>query len=114
VGPLTFALVSEDTPIDELGGNGKLDAGEDVDGDGALTRRMVRTQPGQPLQALASANHISGVEFQLLQNANPTDTRFTSLRIRLDASMAYGPNSSKLVRNSLEARIHFQNAGAAS
>ena len=94
------------------GGNGKLDSGEDAIDDGSLTRQIVRTAPGVSPQQLGSANNISDVRFELIDNPSPTDSRFTSLRIRLQASVAYGPNKSKLVRNSLESRIRFQNAGA--
>lgn len=113
-GPITFSLLNEDTRVDEWGGNAKLDDGEDTNDDGMLTRRIVRTQVTGEAQALASANNISDIEFELIQNPNPDDDRFTSLLIRIEASMAYGPADAKMVRNSTEARIRFQNAGAAS
>ncbi len=55
--PITYRYINED-----LNNNFRLDAGEDTDGDGALSRRVVRIQDGQA-RSVAAANHLSDVRF---------------------------------------------------
>lgn len=111
-GPITFSLQNEDTPEGTQGeGNALLDPGEDENEDGVLNRRILRTE-GAEERTIGGANNISDLQFQLIQNPDPNDNRFTSLQIRLTASVAYGP-SNQIVRNSLESRVRFMNAGAA-
>jgi len=65
--PITYTFFNEDAD-----GDARLDAGEDTDGDGALSRRIMRTQDingdgdtGDPseVRQIAAANDISGVQF---------------------------------------------------
>lgn len=65
--PIRFRYVNEDS-----NGNGRLDNGEDADGDGALTRRIVRiqdrngngttTDPGEETP-VAGANDLTNAQF---------------------------------------------------
>ncbi len=117
--PKNVGIPDASTPIiirfenEDLGGtvaNGVLDSGEDVNGDGSLTRRMVRVQDGA-LLPLGSANNISRVKFELLANQDTTNTQMTSLRIELEATKVFSERSSgdKLVRGVLATTIHLNN-----
>src|SRR5690606_433940 len=90
--PITVSLENEDA-----NGNGRLDNGEDSNGDRALTRRLVRTQDGVTV-AVASANTIDDVEFTLLQNQAAGRAWFSTVQISLRGSKRYGAGEGKLVR----------------
>lgn len=77
--PITYRLVNED--VGSSGGNARLDSGEDKDGDGALTRHIVRIQ-GNKQSVIGTANDISNVVFAL--NAPQND----ALTITLTATKA--------------------------
>lgn len=117
--PRSLGIPDASTPIvirfenEDLGGtaaNGALDSGEDVNGDGSLTRRLVRVQNAQ-LQPLGASNNISRVKFELLENQSATNTQLTSLRIELEATKVFSERSSgdKLVRGVLATTIHLHN-----
>ena len=85
--PITYRFVNEDTNC-----NGVRDASEaDTDGDGVLTRRIVRVQDGVA-QPIAAANEISAAAFTL-----STDKK--TLTITLTASKSYV--SGKAVRQAM-------------
>lgn len=102
-GPITLLFEHEDT-----NDNGLLDAGEDANSDGILTRRIVR-QVGENATPVGSANHLSSVRFELLENSDPNDARMTRLRIHLEASTRYGPGMGLIARGELESEIQFLN-----
>ncbi len=96
---------NEDTGGGEA--NGILDAGEDANDDGALTRRLVRTQDAT-VEYLGSANNISGVLFTLETN-DDDDNPQTTLRIWLEASKRIGGNDGPLVQSVLESTVQLVN-----
>lgn len=57
--PITYLFENEDTD-----GDAQLDDGEDTNGDGVLTRRLVRLQ-GDTEMILAAANNLHDVDFDL-------------------------------------------------
>lgn len=66
--PVTYQFENEDTTI-----NARLDAGEDKNGDGLLTRRIMRTQDGKTW-ILGGANDVASLTFALNPPANDTVT----------------------------------------
>jgi hypothetical protein len=88
--------------------NARLDGGEDENGDGALTRRVIRTQ-GNNVITLGASNDVSDVQFQLLRNPSDDINAFTELRVWLEATKRYGPGEGKLVRAELESVVSLQN-----
>jgi prepilin-type N-terminal cleavage/methylation domain-containing protein len=60
--PITYRFMNED--VGPNGNNARLDSGEDTNGDGALTRRIVRIQGGKQ-SVIGTANDISNVVFTL-------------------------------------------------
>lgn len=101
--PITIRFVNEDANE-----NGRLDQGEDTDGDGALSRRLVREQGGVT-RVVGATNDISAVSFQLLPNRNADDDRLTSLRIWLEASRNYGQGRQKSIAAEFETTIDLKN-----
>ena len=75
--PITYRFVNEDA-----NGNGKLDEGEDADGDGALARHIARVQD-DVTRVVAAANNVSQARFVL------NDTR-KMLTVTLTASKLAG------------------------
>jgi len=106
--PITIAYENEDIGEGSLGGNGLLDPGEDVNEDGALSRRLVRSQGGVTT-VLGGANNISAVAFQLVPNQSATDNNLTSLVIRLEATKRYGPGWRYVVHEILESTVDLKN-----
>jgi type II secretory pathway pseudopilin PulG len=78
--PISFTFVNEDITIPATANNARLDEGEDQDGDGTLTRRIVRTQAGVETP-VGGANSLSNIQFQL----NPTNDIVT---VTLTATVA--------------------------
>ena len=77
--PITYRFVNED--VGANGNNARLDTGEDTNGDGALTRRIVRIQ-GDKQTVIGTANDVSNVVFAL--NAPQND----AITITLTATKA--------------------------
>ena len=104
--PIRFRYINEDT-----NGNAALDPGEDVDGDGALTRRIVRMQdingdgdeddPGEQ-RPLAAANDLSDVQFAL-------DADHSLLTIRLEASALTSGRRMERVTAAVTSRVYVCN-----
>jgi len=65
--PITYRYVNEDAGEHEGANNAMLDDGEDLDEDGALTRRVVRIQ-GDDERIVGGANDISFLQFALSDN----------------------------------------------
>lgn len=103
--PITIRHENEDTGDPP---NGLLDGGEDTNGDGALTRRVVRIQNGQTA-VLGASNDISDITFQLRQNPSDNIAALTELRIWIESTKRYGPGGGKRVRGELESIIPLQN-----
>jgi len=61
--PITYRFINED--VGANGGNARLDSGEDTDGDGALSRHIVRIQEGQANRVMGAANDVSSIQFAL-------------------------------------------------
>jgi len=109
VGPLRIFLESED--LGESGGNAmnaKLDAGEDENGDGALTRRVVLERDDTE-RTLAAANDVADLQFALLPSTNENDERLTRLQVTLTASRRHGFNDEHLVTATLTSVIQMSN-----
>ena len=70
--PITYRFVNEDDHDGAGAHNGRLDDGEDLDEDGALTRRVLRVQDGVETP-LGAVNDLSTVTFLL----NPTSDVLT-------------------------------------
>ncbi|MBI1318402.1 MAG: prepilin-type N-terminal cleavage/methylation domain-containing protein [Candidatus Hydrogenedens sp.] len=102
--PIVIQFQNEDTNA-----NNVLDSGEDQNGDGVLTRRLVRVENGNT-EVLGSANTISDVRFTLEKGpAANVDTK-NVLVVELDGSAAYGAGDTrKHVAATLESRIHLEN-----
>ncbi|MGI6460372.1 MAG: PulJ/GspJ family protein [Candidatus Hydrogenedentales bacterium] len=104
--PIRFRYMNED-----LNGNALLDAGEDKDGDGALTRRIVRIQdinrdgdtsdPGE-IQPVGGCNDLSSVEFTLNHD-------HTILTITLGATARVEGRKPTLVSETVSARVYVCN-----
>ena len=60
--PITYRFVNED--VGANANNARLDSGEDANGDGALTRHIVRIQ-GETQRVMGAVNDISNVQFTL-------------------------------------------------
>lgn len=102
---ITIGLQSEDAGFAD--GDAKLGSGEDVDGDGVLTRRVVRTQDGNTT-TLGGVNDVADLQFSLMANADAGDLNLTTLRVRIVASRIVGAKQ-RLIRADLESRIHLEN-----
>lgn len=103
---ITIEYQNEDT----VGGaNGKLDASEDTNGDGVLTRRLVR-KVGTSTQVIGAANNISGVTFTLLDNAADVSQAKNLLRIQLTASKGYeSGGETRLITDQIETTVALEN-----
>ncbi len=109
VGPLRIFLESEDLGL--VSGNpmnAKLDPGEDENGDGALTRRVVLERDDTE-RTLAAANDVADLQFALLPSNNEEDERLTRLQVTLTASRRHGFNNEHLVTATLTSVIQMSN-----
>jgi prepilin-type N-terminal cleavage/methylation domain-containing protein len=106
--PITYRFENEDLPEVETGvGNTLLDEGEDANGDGVLTRRMMRVQDGAET-IVGLPNEISLVRFSL--EPNPLDGTLTTLRIEIEGAKRYaGRSENEIVRARLESSIRIEN-----
>ena len=101
--PITFSLVNEDD-----NGNGRLDPDEDENGDGVLTRRIVRLQDGESVP-IASANTIDTVLFTLVKNKVVGNLELTTINISMSGSKRYGPGEGKLIVSEMETNVRLVN-----
>lgn len=101
--PVTFSLQNED--VNE---NGQLDPDEDTNSDGALTRRIVRSQNGETTP-VAGATTIDGVTFTLLANQATGVTDMTTVQITLRGSKRYGAGDGRPVLAEMTSNIRLVN-----
>ena len=80
--PITYRYVNED-----LNYNNKLDEGEDEDGDGLLTRRIIRIEDGEE-RLIGGANDLSHVDFYLEPDGKVLQVMLTSTT-QIDAAREY-------------------------
>ena len=100
-GPITYVFVTEDTPIGDTPGNGRLDEDEDADGDGSLTRRVVRIE-GDNERSVGAANDLSEVSFSITP-----DNRV--LTIMATATKLVGGGRDELVSATATTRVVLMN-----
>ncbi len=93
--PITFRFENED-----VNGDGKLNQGEDENGDQVLTRRVVRVQDGEEMP-VGGSNDISNVEFEL-------DEENATLEVTLTASRPIR-NGEHVVKCTMSSRISILN-----
>lgn len=101
--PVTFSLQNEDE-----NGNGLLDPDEDTNADGALTRRIVRSQNGETTP-IAGASTIDLVNFTLLANQVTGVADLTTVQITLRGSKRYGAGEGKPVLAEMTSNIRLVN-----
>ena len=89
-------------------GNGRLDPDEDENGDGVLTRRIVRLQDGESVP-IASANTIDTVLFTLVKNKVVGNLELTTINISMSGSKRYGPGEGKLIVSEMETNVRLVN-----
>ena len=94
--PITYTFVNEDANA-----NGRLDAGEDTNGDRALTRCIQRTQNGVS-RSMGASNDISGVAYSLNAAKN-------ILTITVNASRALNNRRHDLVTATATSSIYVNN-----
>ncbi|NIA12848.1 MAG: prepilin-type N-terminal cleavage/methylation domain-containing protein [Nitrospiraceae bacterium] len=99
--PITYRFVNEDAGEGLGAGNARLDEGEDLDGDGALTRHIVRVQDGEE-RVLGLTNDLSDVQFSLSPNSDV-------LTITLSASKVVNTRRQDLVRATATSRVYLLN-----
>lgn len=104
--PITIEFQNEDTSGTP---NAQLDPGEDVNGDGVLTRRLVR-KVGSNVEVLGAANNISSVTFTLQENVSDVSKIQNVLRIQLTGSKKYQSGTEFFsVADQLETTIALEN-----
>ncbi len=103
--PITFRFETEDALIEnEPGyefGNALLDAGEDLNNDGVLNRRIVRVQSGVT-SVVGSANTIADAVFELLPEEDV-------LRVTITATQRIERDRPHLFRYQLQNDIYIMN-----
>jgi len=105
--PITIILENEDRMEGTTGeGNARLDPGEDENGDGVLTRRLVRTD-ADGTTVLGAANCIADVQFQLQPAV--AGGASTVLWVQLTGSKRYGQGEGRLIRAQLQSAITMTN-----
>ena len=104
--PITIEFENEDT----VGGkNGLLDPSEDANGDGVLTRRLVR-KVGTDVEVIGAANNISDVTFTLQENVSDLSQTNNVLRIQLTGSKKLQSGSDYfMVTDQIESTIALEN-----
>lgn len=94
---------------EDVSGNGLLDDGEDTNGDGALTRAIVRRQDGQE-RVLGAANTISDINFVLSESASQTGRALNNLDITISGLKAFEAGGKYLsVESVAESRVNIEN-----
>jgi prepilin-type N-terminal cleavage/methylation domain-containing protein len=104
LGPIIIEFENEDA-----NGNGKLDSGEDKNGDGVLTRRLVR-RLGNDVRPLGAFNSLRDVTFTLSKNAANGSNINNRLTVRLQGEriILRGGKEYK-VRSNVESQISLEN-----
>lgn len=103
-GPIVIELENEDA-----NGNSKLDAGEDKNNDGSLTRRLVRKQ-GTSTVPLGGSNAISGVTFTLSKNQATASNFMNTLTIQLQgAKSVQNRGTTFQVKSNVETQLSLEN-----
>lgn len=106
--PILVQYENEDRSSEGVPPNAILDVGEDTNGDGALTRRLVMIQ-GDNRRVIGSANCISNVEFQLLPDRSDKENTPTLLYIYLEGTKRMGPGEGPLIRAELSGIVKLEN-----
>jgi len=101
--PITFQLENEDA-----NGNGRLDAGEDENEDGVLTRRVTRVQDGVSTP-VASASSVDDVQFTLVANQATGNNDMTTVEIVLRGSKRYGSGDGTPVVAEMTSHVRLVN-----
>lgn len=111
--PIRFRYLDED-----LNGNGTLDNGEDADGDGVLSRRLLRIvdfngdgnytiEEGSPVGA---ANNLSDVQFTIPDGSERQVTIFIEAEQMIgNRNMVDGEDHSRMLRSSTTATVYVLN-----
>lgn len=99
--PITYQYVNEDLPGQDGKRNALLDAGEDTDGDGLLSRRVLRIA-GEEQSIFAAANSLSDVQFSL-------NSAGDILTITVTATKALDPKGTRLASATATARVKLLN-----
>lgn len=107
-GPITISFENEDTSSPGQEGNAILDPGEDLNRDGALTRRLVVIE-GNNRRPIGSANCISDVEFRLLPDRSNSSNHMKVLSVRLAGTKRLGPGLGTLIRSEIHTTIPLEN-----
>lgn len=102
-GEITYYFHNEDTDAD-----GRLDTGEDKNGDGLLNRRIMRVEDGEET-VVGAVNDISNITFTLPADPAPNQDFHTTLRIKVESSRRYGANSEYIVPGQVETRLRLKN-----
>lgn len=103
-GPITITFENEDANA-----NGKLDTGEDKNGDGVLTRRLVRQQ-GTTKTPLGAANVLSSVTFTLSKNAATASNVKNTLTIKLQGNKVVERRGKEFtVKSNVESQLSLEN-----
>lgn len=105
---ITIRHENEDHSSEENPPNAILDADEDTNNDGTLTRRLIMIQ-GNNQRVIGSANCISDVEFQLLPDRSNTSDQPTVLYVYLEGTKRMGPGMGPLIRAELTGTIKLEN-----
>jgi len=99
--PIRYRFITEDGGTGPGAGNARLDAGEDTDGDGVLTRRIVRIQDGVET-VLGATNDISFAQFALTPAGD-------ALTITLIATKCIQNHRRDIIQVTATSRVYLQN-----
>lgn len=103
---ITIEFQNEDV---QGGANALLDGSEDTNGDGVLTRRLVR-RVGASVEVLGASNNISDVTFSLEANSSEANDILNTLVVQLQGSKKQGVGDDQfLVSSAMESRIALEN-----
>lgn len=101
----TIRFVSEDLPATELQngefGNGRLDPGEDTDGNGQLTRQLVLIN-GMERRVLGSAVSLANVAFDLSPDGS-------CLLVTMTAACPMARDTTRMLRVDTESAVYMMN-----
>lgn len=116
--PITYRFIHEDSvPDGEDVGNGVLDDGEDLDGNGLLDRHILRlqdlngdgdTDDAGESRRIGGANQVSGVRFEFM-NMGTFGQGPRRLRITVTAVQPFGRDDSLAVRQEATRTVSLLN-----